>query len=327
MEKIEKGRAKWTVFFFAALVLIMSIGLASAGEDPAQFPSKPITMLIPFPAGGSTDLAARSVAETASKELGQPIVLENRPGGAGMIAYSGVAKAPNDGYTIGTVSGAVVMVPLQRSVPFKTKEDFTWLINYMDYTFTLSVKADARWKTLKEFIEEARANPGKLSLAFMGTRGLMHLMAEQLALAADVKFKFVPTTGGAEAITYLLGGHVDSVMSGEVGHVRSGTIRPLAQLGDKRVKYLPDVPTFSELGYKIDCPTWLGFFAPKGVHPQIAQKLANALKKGAEAKPFSDMCDQLMAGSNYMDSETFTKFVMTSFDNQAIILKKIGFID
>jgi tripartite-type tricarboxylate transporter receptor subunit TctC len=309
----------------AAAPLAALAGSVFAAEDPAKFPSKPITMIVQFGPGGSTDTSGRKLAELAGKALGQPVIIENRPGGAGITAFTGVAKAAPDGYTIGTVAGPIVMVPHQRTVPFNPKEDFSWIMQFLEYTQGLAVRTDSRFKTYKELVEEARKNPNKVVIAHMGPKGLTHVILEQLAAADKVKFGYVATNSGSEAIAMLLGGHVDALMSSELVHVRAGKIRVLGIHLDERYDGLPGVPTFAEMGYKVEAPNWCGVFAPKGVDPRILKKLNDGFRKAFDDPSFKEACNTLMLKASYKDGEAFRKMVFREYDAQAVLMKKLGF--
>ncbi len=315
-------------FLYAMILVVMLVTPCTGAEDPAKFPSKPITMIIHFAVGGSTDLTGRKMADLAGKTLGQPIIAENKVGGAGVIGINAVSKANPDGYTIGTVSySATVVAPHLRSVPYNVKEDFTWIMQYAEYPQAFCVLADARWKTLKEFIEEARKNPNKLTYATAGAKSGQHILMQQVALAENVEISHVPTHGGSEVVVQQLGGHVDGSLAAELApHVGSGKVRALAVAGEKRLESMPDVPTFGELGYKLESPLWLGFCAPKGVDPRIVKKLHDAFKKAFEDPSFKELCSTLVMTPIFRGPEAFKEMAIKDFDGQARILKKLGFI-
>ncbi len=319
---------RWEIFVYMAIVLGTLSPPALGAEDPAKFPSKPITLIIHFAVGGSTDLTGRKLADTASKILGQPIITENKVGGAGVIGLNAVAKANPDGYTIGTFSySASVIAPHLRSVPYNVKQDFSYILQYAEYPQAFCVLANARWKTFKEFIEDARKNPDKLNYATAGAKSGQHILMEQIALAENVKITHVPTQGGSEVVSQQLGGHVDGSLAAELApHVLSGKVRALAVAGEKRLESMPTIPTFAELGYKLESPLWLGLCAPKGVDPRIIKKLHDAFKKAYEDPSFRELCTTLVMTPIYRDSDAFEKLVKRDFDSQAIILKKLGFI-
>ena len=317
----------WSLLVWGIMTWNLWIAPCWGAEDPDKFPSKPITLIIHFAVGGSSDLTGRKLADFASNVLGQPIVSENKVGGAGVIAAGAVSKAKPDGYTIGTVSySALVIAPHLRSVPYNSKQDFSYIMQYAEYPQAFSVLADSRWKTFKDFIEEARKNPGKLTFATAGARSGQHILMEQVALAEKVKITHVPTHGGSEVVSQQLGGHVDGSMAAELAaHVVTGKLRALAVAGEKRLATLPNVPTFAELGYKLESPLWLGLAAPKGVDPRIIKKLNDVFKKAYEDPSFQELCKTLVMTPIYKGPEDFKQMVARDYDGQARILKQLGF--
>ena len=327
-EKHRNNLLGWGLLVCGIIIWNLWIPPCWGAEDPDKFPSKPITMIIHFAVGGSSDLTGRKLADFGSKILGQPIVPENKVGGAGVIAISAVSKANPDGYTIGTFSySASVIAPHLRTVPYNVKKDFTYIMQYAEYPQAFCVLANARWKTFKEFIEEARKNPNKLTYATAGAKSGQHILMEQVALAEKVKITHVPTHGGSEVVTQQLGGHVDGSLAAELApHVRSGNVRALAVAGEKRLDSMPDVPTFTELGYKLESPLWLGFCAPKGLDPRIIKKLHDAFKKAYEDPSFKELCATLVMTPIYRGPEAFKEMVIKDYDGQARILKQLGFM-
>ena len=323
-KRLEVG---WKVFPCAMVLFMIFVTPCVGGEDPAKFPSKPITMIIQWSPGGSTDLSGRKVADLAGKILGQPIVVENKPGGGGVIGTTAIANAAADGYTIGTIQySATTLIPHLRSVPYKTKEDFAWIMQYSEYIFPFCVQSASPWKTFKEFIEEARRNPGKLSYATQGPLTAQHILLEQIFSSEKVKLNHVPVGGALEVVQQLLGGHIAAGMSADLlSHVRSGKLRGLAIQGEKRFELFPDIPTFSEIGYKAESQLWMAVCAPKGVDPRIIKKLFDAFKQAQESSSFKELCATLYLRPVFRDSESLKAMVIRDFDSQKVILKELGF--
>ena len=325
-EQKRRLEINWKVFPCAMILVVMLMSPCMGAEDPAKFPSKPITMIIQWSPGGSTDLSGRKMADLASKVLGQPIVVENKAGGGGVIGTTAIANASPDGYTIGTIQySATTLIPHLRSVPYKTKEDFTWIMQFSEYTFPFCVQSASPWKTFKEFIEEARRNPGKLNYATQGPLTAQHILLEQIFSSEKVKLNHVPVGGALEVVQQLLGGHIDAGMSADLlPHVRSGKLRGLAIQGEKRFELFPDIPTFSEIGYKAESPLWMAVCAPKGVDSRIIKKLFDAFKQAQEHPSFKELCATLYLRPVFRDSETLKNMVFRDFDSQKIILKELG---
>ena len=324
----RKSKINWKGFCFIAISFIMLVNPCLGAEDPDKFPSKPITMIVQWTAGGTTDLTARRISELASKILGQPIVVENKVGGSGVIGAAAVANAAPDGYTVGTATwSAIVFVPHLRPTPYNPKGDFKWIMQYAEAPQLFGVLGDSRWKTFKDFIEEARRNPGKLTYASAGPLSGGHIFMEQVYKTEDVKVTHVPVGGGAEAVTKLLGGHLDAAVVNEMcSHAESGKIRPMAFQSEKRFELMPHVPTFWDLGYKIETPVWFGLYAPKGLDPRVFKKLYNAFMKAYEDPSFKKLLVSLYMMPFFRDSESFTERVIKDYDTQGRIMKEFGFI-
>ncbi|HYL26011.1 MAG TPA: tripartite tricarboxylate transporter substrate binding protein, partial [Burkholderiales bacterium] len=233
---------------FAGIVL--AAAAATAAAQP--FPAKPITLVCPWPPGGTTDTHLRKFAEVASKYLGQPVVVENKPGGSGMVGPAHMARlARPDGYTVSQLPITAFRLPHQRAVDWDALNDFTYIIGITGYTFGIVVRADSPLKSLRELVDYARANPGQLAYATPGTGTSPHLLMEELALKAGVKVLQVPYKGFAEGAQGLLGGHV-MALSDSTGwgrFVDAGQMRLLVTFGEKRSKW--NAPTARELGYDI----------------------------------------------------------------------------
>ena len=261
-------------FAFAALAVF-------ACPASAQFPNKPITIVMPYPAGGSTDSLVRTVAAAASAELGQPVLVENKPGAEGLIAHSDVAKSPPDGYRIvfGT-GGSLVAVPALRKVPpYDAVKDFTAIAGLADFSHFLFVNSSLPAKDMAEFVAYVKANPGKLNYAT--GNNISVLTMGYLTRDLGLEMVQVPYKGEPPALNDLLAGRVQ-VMSATalpIPHVKAGTLRALVTTLPKRTSLLPDVPTMKEAGQK-DIPFgggWVAFFGPAGMPADVVDRLSKAL--------------------------------------------------
>ena len=324
-------RLKWYLALGVLFLLLSAFLVCPAGaqqESAAGFPSKPITIVVQFSAGGTTDLSARKLASLIENEFKQPVIVENKPGASGVIGHHAVAKAKPDGYTIGTFSySGGVFVPHMRSVPFNTKEDFSFIMQYAEYGQPLCVGKDAPWKTLKELLEFARQNPGAVTYSTAGAGSGQHLFMEMFAKRENVKLVHVPYKGGADGVAAVIGGHVVASLAAEVApQAKAGNVRVLATLGEKRLKALPDVPTFAELGYKINMPLWLGLAAPKGVLSPILKKLEAAFTKAFQDPSFTETLDKLVMTPVYRNSEDFKKLVFEDYDRAREIVETAGML-
>ena len=233
-------RSLW-ILAFAALM-----GLVTASAQAQTFPTKPVTLIVPWPAGGSSDLVIRALAEATQKHLGQPIVIENKPGASGTLGPAQMAAtAKPDGYTIAQMPITVFRLPYMTKTTFDPTKDFTYVAGLTGYTFGVVVKAKSPWKTFKDLIEHAKANPGKVKYGTPGTGTSLHIGMEQIAKQSGVKWTQVPFKGAAETNAALLGGHVDAVAdsTGWGALVNSGDFRLLVTWGAERTKNWPNVPT------------------------------------------------------------------------------------
>jgi tripartite-type tricarboxylate transporter receptor subunit TctC len=274
--------------FLGIIFLGWSLTFLDVRESPAaekKFPMKPVQIIIPFQPG-STDILLRPFVEKMPEYLGQPVIFIYKPGAAGSMGAGFVAAAKPDGYTLlGTSISSIVVVPLtQKDLPY-TWKSFAPIACMVDVPNLLCVKADARWKDLKEFVAEARKNPGKISYTSSGAFGSLHISAESFFKEADIKMNHIPSQGSAPSVTAVLGGHVEMnyVTAGVVyPHLKAGTMRALTVFSKKRVKFLPDVPTATELGYPVVKPSYYGILAPKGTPKETVEAIYLSAKKALE---------------------------------------------
>jgi tripartite-type tricarboxylate transporter receptor subunit TctC len=294
----------WSACFF---ILIASFFPA---EARAEFPDRPITMYISMAPGGSVDICTRSISAAAEKILGKPIIIENRAGGGGTVAYALVANAKPDGYTLcGGVSTGIVRAPQMQKVTFKPLKSFAPLIAYAGPYNGIVVKADAPWKTFKEMVEYAKKNTNKIKYGTGGIGTAMHHAMAFVEHQDGIKWIHVPYKGNADALTALLGGHVDVASVGPewVPFVKSGTMRILAVTEEKRNPNFADVPTLKDLGYDFANETVFCIVGPAGLPPDITKKLENAFAKAAESKEVKvaveklDLVPILIVGKDYDD--------------------------
>ncbi|RYE49934.1 MAG: tripartite tricarboxylate transporter substrate binding protein, partial [Hyphomicrobiales bacterium] len=268
----------------AVIAAVISFGHLSVPAGAQEFPIKPVTLIVPWPAGGSTDLSMRAIAETASKHLGQPIVIDNRAGGSGTVGPAGMAaSAKPDGYTISQIPMPVLRLPIMQDTTWDPEKDFTYIANLTGYTFGITT-ANADFKTWKDVVEYAKKNPGKVTYATGGAGTSPHIGTEQIALRAGIKLTHVPFKGGAESNAAVLGGHtmLQADSTGWKALVESGKLRLLMVWTDKRSPSFPDVPTLKELGYPLVYDSPYGIAGPKGMDPKVVAKLDDAFRKAVE---------------------------------------------
>ena len=302
-----------------------------AGIALAQYPDRPVTMIVPFPPGGVADTVARPVAEALGTALKQPVVIENKAGAGGGIGMAQVAKSKADGYTVLLALSSLVVLPeadkvLGRAPAFQVK-DLKPIARFTADPTVLAVRAESPWKTYGEFIAAAKAAPGKLNFGSSGNYGTMHIPMAMLMLGADVKMTHVPYTGAGPAIVGLLGGQVDAIATGPatiVQHVQAGKIRALAQWGDGRLTTLPDVPSLKELGMPIEFAQWAGLFVPADTPDPVVARLREAARAAGNDPKVREVL--LKAGSPvlYQDAPDFQKYVDADAQKMAEVVKRIG---
>ncbi|MCC7182956.1 MAG: tripartite tricarboxylate transporter substrate binding protein [Rhodocyclaceae bacterium] len=253
----------------AALLCFCTLGTVSA----QQYPSKPIRVLLPYPPGGSTDTFTRIITQRLSESLGQPVVVDNRPGGNTIIGTDLAAKAPADGHTFILVASTYAINPSLFKLPYDPNKDLIPIIQAGFSTLVLVVHPSLPPKTLKEFLAYAKANPGKLNYGTVGSGSITHLASELFADVAGISTVNVPYKGTAPMLTDLLGGQLQFALDTPVTsipHVKSGKLRPIAVSSAKRLGALPEVPTMAEAGLPFEINAWLGFLAPAGTPKEIS---------------------------------------------------------
>jgi tripartite-type tricarboxylate transporter receptor subunit TctC len=293
----------------------------------AEFPSRPVSLIVPWAPGGFTDVVLRVLAETSSKYLGQPIVVDNRPGGGGTVGVATMAAtAKPDGYTVAQFHRSVIRYPYMMKVNYDVLKDFTYIIHLTGHNYGVVVKADSPWKTWNEFIAYAKANPGKVTYATPGTATSPHIAMETIALKQGIKWTHVPMKGGAEATMAVLGGHVMAMAdpSSWAPQVESGDFRLLVTWGNKRTKTWPNVPTLKELGYGMVYTSPFGIAGPKGMNPKVIKTLHDAFKKGMEQPAFENILAKFDLEADYRNSEDYAKFVNEQSAEEKLILEKLG---
>jgi tripartite-type tricarboxylate transporter receptor subunit TctC len=318
--QVIKGTASVTA---AALTAPLYLPAARA----QAFPSKPINFIVPWPAGGSSDITLRAFAEAASKVLGQPLVIDNKAGASGTLGAAMLATtARPDGYTIAQLPITVFRLPLMQKVVWDPLKDFTYISHLSGYTFGITTKADGPFKTFKDVIDFAKANPGKVTYATPGAGTSLHIGTELIAEKAGVKLTQVPFKGGAETNAAVLGGHtmLQADSTGWKGLVDSGQLRLLCVWTSKRTKSWPDVPTLKDLGYDLAFESPYGVGGPKGMDPAVVKKIDEAFRVAAQDKNVIATHDKFDMPVTYMDPAAYDKEARRIFAQEAEALKKLG---
>lgn len=308
------------------LSLLLGI-LFSLNANSQTFPSRPVTFIVPWPPGGSTDLAMRSLSVLAEKHLGQRIVIENKPGVSGTMGAQALAQnAKPDGYTIAQMPITVFRLPHMSKMAFDPMSDFTYIIHLTGYTFGVVVRADSPHKTWQDLVAWAKANPGKLTYATPGNGTSLHITMETIAQREGVQWTQVPYRGFADASVGLLGGqvmaHADSTGWAEL--VNSGRVRLLVTWGAQRTKRWPNVPTLKELGYPIVSSSPFGLAGPKGMDPAAVKVLHDAFKKALEEPEFQKTLEKFDQEAYYLNSADYAALAKKTFEEEREIVKRLG---
>lgn len=316
-----------------ALAALLSCA-ASLALAQAHYPSRSITMVVPFPPGGLADIVGRPVAEAMSRELGQPVVIENKGGAGGGIGMGYVAKAPADGYTILLALSSFSVIPEADTVlgrpPMYAFNALRPIARFTADPTVLAVRADAPWKSVRDFVEDAKNRPGAINYGSSGNYGTMHVPMEILSQTAGIKMTHVPFTGAGPAVVALLSGQIDAVSSGPatvLQYVKAGKLRVLGHWGNGRLESMPDVPALKATGYNAEYAQWSGLFIPAGTPEPIAQRLRTAARAAANDPRVKEVI--LNAGSPilYQDTPEFEKYVADDVKRMADVVKKIGKIN
>jgi tripartite-type tricarboxylate transporter receptor subunit TctC len=312
-------------------VVLASVATAAAAAFPTlvraqAFPARPLRLICPWPAGGSTDAVMRAFAESAGKVLGQSVVVENKAGASGMLGPNELVSAKPDGYTLSQLTIGVVRLPHMQKMQFDPLKDFTYVICLTGYTFGIVVRSDSPIKSVKDLVDYAKANPGKFTFGSTGNGTTPHLAVEEFASKAGIQLQHIPFKGNADGMQALLGGHVmsHSDATGWGPHVDAGTCRLLATYGSKRTKRWPQVPTLQELGYETVSDSPFGIGAPKGMDPAVTRTLHDAFRKTLEDPAVLASLEKYDQSVIYLNTADYTKFAADNYLKEKAIIEKLG---
>ena len=320
---------------FAAIALAAGATFAPvAALAQSDYPTRPVTMIVPFPPGGVADITARPVAEAMGRYLKQPVIVENKAGAGGGVGMQYVARAKNDGYIVLLALSSISIIPEADKVlgrdPMYALNQLVPIARFTADPTVLAVRADGPYKSVKDLVEAARKSPGSIPYGSSGNYGTMHVPMEMFSSAANVKMLHVPFGGAGPAVVALLGGQVEALSTGPssvIGHVKGGKLRVLASWGDSRHPALPDVPTLKELGYDAQFSQWTGLFVPAGTPEPAIAKLREAAKAAVADDTFKAALAKVETPIQYLDQPQFSGFWDADAKKLADVVKKIGKVE
>ena len=308
-----------------ATALVIAVVPVARGAD-LGFLKKPINFYLPYPPGGSLDVLFRPIAEVVGKNLGQTLVTTNKPGASGVLMATMLKTMAPDGSSIGIVGTSLFILPAQQDVNYDPLKDFTYIAKLIGSEIGVVVRKDSPWKTFKEFIQYAKANPGKIKYGTSNPRGSLGMSMIDVGMKEGIKWDMVPFSGGQEVVTALLGKHIDAMVEGPseyMPQVDSGEFRLLGLIGDQPSKLFPDVPTFKQLGYPPYAMV-LGLIGPAGMPNDVTAILSDAFKKALNDPNIQKHLAQWKSPMIYEDSAGYTEFAKWATGHYADMVKKAG---
>jgi len=312
--------------FSKVLIAIgLMIGLlpttASATDN---YPSKPITIIVPYSPGGTTDVMARAVATSLSRQLNQSVIIQNKPGATGAMGVIQMKSTPPNGYTLTIVPVSIFREPHMQSVSYDPIRDLTYIATILTYDFAITVKADAPFKNVQQLVEYARKHPGEIDCSTPG-QGSQVVLA-MLSKNQGVEFTDIPYKGDAEAINALLGRHVKSsvVTNSVLPHLTSGAVRVLATADEARNPFFPNVPTLKELGYDVVVPSPLGIAGPADMPASIVEKLDQAIKTALDEPDVKRAAENFGVRTYYLNHDAYTAFAKKDYMDEKALVTNLG---
>jgi len=313
----------------ALILILLPLASGTAAQEP--YPTRPVTIVAPYPPGGAADLTARPFAPALERALKQPVVVLNKPGAGGAVGTQSVAVAKPDGYTILLTVFSISTIPeaerlAGRTPPF-TRDQFVPIARLNADPTLLMVRPEAPWKTLKELVDDAKKRPNEIIYASAGPNTVAHLAMEAFMQAAEIQLRHLPTTGGGPAMTAVLGGHaaVATLSTGAVSaQMKAGKVRVLASSGGKRLPAFPGVPTMKELGYDAEVYLWTGLFARKEVPAHALKTLRDAVRKAVEDDEFKAASEKMQMPPAHLDADEFKAWWDKDSEMLAGVIRRMG---
>lgn len=313
----------------AALAGASILSFGGAARAQARFPDRPIRLIIPWAAGGPADSGFRILAESVSRRLGQPVVVENKGGAAGVLGALALQDAKPDGYTISQMHMGVLRQPLlNKSLTYDPLKDLTYILQITGFVMGVVVRTEAPWKTLPELLAYAKANPGKLNWGTLGIGSTQHLAMERIGMAQGLAWTHAPYRGTADTLRALLGGEIDfaSESSGWAPMVQAGKLRLLAVFTAERAKRFPDVPTVKELGYDIVVDSPGGLVGPKGMDPAVVKVLADAFREAAQEPKHIQFLESMDQPLLLLDGPAYRALMTRTYQEERELLRKLNLL-
>lgn len=319
-------RAARPMHLAAAATLGLGLIASAAAQTAAPYPSKPISLIVPYGAGGGTDALARALTERMGKKLGQPFIVESKPGAAGTLGVTQMVRTKPDGYSLTLVPLSVFRQPYLTKVQYDPLKDLSYIATVMNYTYAIAVPYNAPWKSIQELVADAKKQPDKYSYAGSAQYSSNHLAMTELARAAQLQWTFVPYKGDAEAINALLGSHVDiiSATSTILPFVESKKVRVLAVAGADRSPDFPGIPTLKEAGYPVEMASPLGIAGPANLPQDIVNKLDNTVREVMQDPDFIQQARTLGIELNYRDHKAYTAWASATYAKEKTIITRLA---
>ena len=294
--------------------------------QPADFPSRPIKLLVAFPAGGPTDITMRSLADSAGKILKQPVIVENKPGAGGTLPAQQLQTSQPDGYTLAQIPLGVFRLPYTTKINWDPVKDIAYVLNVTGYAFGIVVPVDSPLKSWTHFVGWAKANPGRLTYGSTGNLTSPHLTTELIAQQLGIQLQHVPYKGSADLMQAILGGHIMAAAdsTGFAPQVEAGKLRVLNTWGEKRLAKFADAPTLKELGLNIVQNSPFGIGAPRGTPPAVVKRLHDAFKTAMEEASYVQALSRYDMVPMYMSSAGYSKFAQETFAKEKALVEKLG---
>jgi tripartite-type tricarboxylate transporter receptor subunit TctC len=292
-----------------------------------SFPTRPVTLIVPFGPGATADVTLRSLALATEKHLGQSIIIDNRGGAGGTLGPAQMAAtAKPDGYTISQIPFVVLRTPFIRKTTYDPATDFTYIIGVSVYTFGVVVRGDAPWKTFQQFLDYAVANPGKVSFGQSGLNNLPNTTMAQIARQRGINWVSVPYKGGGDLVSALLGGHITAIADSThfAPHVNTGEFRFLVSFGAARTKNWPDVPTLKECGFDLVASGPYGIAGPKGIDQATVKALHDAFKRGMSEPSFLEVLARVDQEPWYLNSEDYRNYALRTIEQEKRVVQELG---